>query len=99
MITVVCCHLVQKHFLSVHRADLHGDGIFNKHRSQLSVQLKEDLSLTGLVQVTQCQRLYVEGLPSLQLHLKSTKTREEGTEMRTGEKLPAQVTETLNNFV
>lgn len=92
-------HWVQKHFLSVCRTDLHGDGIFNKHRSQLSVQLKEDLPLTGLVQVAQCQRLYVEGLPSLQLDLKTAKTREDEAEMRTGEELPAQVMETLNNLV
>ncbi|KAG7243291.1 hypothetical protein INR49_011744 [Caranx melampygus] len=51
-------------------AYLHGHGVFNQHRSQLPVQLKEDLSLTSLVQVTQCQRLDVEDLPSLQLHLR-----------------------------
>lgn len=50
-------------------AYLHGHGVFNEHRSQLPVQLKEDLSLAGLVQVTQSQRLDVEGLPPLQLHL------------------------------
>lgn len=48
---------------------LHGDCVFNQHRSQLSVQLKEDLSLASLVQVTQCQRLDVEDLSSFQLHL------------------------------
>lgn len=50
---------------SVHFVYLHGNSVFNKHRSQLSVQLKEDLSLTSLVQVTQCQRLDMESLPSL----------------------------------
>lgn len=49
---------------------LHSDSVFNQHRSQLSVQLKEDLSLAGLVQVTQCQRLDVQDFPSLQLHLR-----------------------------
>lgn len=49
---------------------LHGNSVFDQYRSQLSVQLEEDLSLAGLVQVTQRQRLDVEGLPSLQLHLR-----------------------------
>lgn len=48
---------------------LHGDCVFNQHRSQLSVELEEDLSLAGLVQVTQGQRLDVQRLSSLQLHL------------------------------
>lgn len=54
---------------------LHGDSVFNQYRSQLSVELEEDLSLTGLVQVTQCQRLDVEDLPSLQLHLRGEEDR------------------------
>lgn len=57
-------------------AYLHGHGVFNEHRSQLSVQLKEDLPLAGLVQVAQRQRLDVEGLPSLQLHLRIEATHE-----------------------
>lgn len=57
---------------------LHGNSVFDQHRSQLSVQLEEDLSLAGLVQVTQRQRLDVEGLPSLQLHLRWETVREEG---------------------
>lgn len=64
-------------FLCVHRSDLHGDRVFNKHRSQLSVQLKEDLSLTGLVQVAQRQRFNVQRLASLQLHLKSGRDKRE----------------------
>lgn len=48
---------------------LHGNSVFDQHRSQLSIQFKEDLSLTSFVQVTQCQCLDVEDLPSLQLHL------------------------------
>lgn len=51
-------------------AYLHGHGVFDEHRSELSVEFKEDLSLPGLVQVTQGQRLDVEGLPPLQLHLR-----------------------------
>lgn len=54
---------------------LHGNSVLNKHRSQLSIQLKEDLSLTGLVQVTQCQSLDVESLPSLKLHLRWKKRK------------------------
>lgn len=73
--------------LSVDCAYLHGHGVFNEHRSQLSVELKEDLSLTGLVQVTQRQRLDVEGLPSLQLHLGLKKMKDEwgrGGDIRLG---------------
>lgn len=57
---------------------LHGNSVFDQHRSQLSVQLEEDLSLAGLVQVTQRQCLDVEGLPSLQLHLRWETVREVG---------------------
>lgn len=49
---------------------LHGDCVFHQHGSQLSVQLKEHFPLAGLVQVTQSQRLDVEDLPPLQLHLR-----------------------------
>lgn len=72
--------------LSLHHAPpsipplyLHGNGVFNQHRSQLSVQLKEDFSLAGLVQVSQCQRFDVEGFSSLQLHLGINKAREQRT--------------------
>lgn len=67
-------------FIIVTSVYLHGNSVFNQHRSQLSVQLKEDLSLAGLVQVTQSQGLDVEGLPPLQLHLGSDKRREDGGE-------------------
>lgn len=100
-----CCDVVPQPFLCVHRADLHGHSVLHQHRSQLSVQLEEDLSLTRLVQVTECQRLYVEGLSSLQLHLKlkgKEKKKQEGGRDRNedGRGIPTQVTETssLNNI-
>lgn len=49
---------------------LHGERVFHQHRSELPVELKEDLPLAGLVQVSEGKRLDVQRLSSLQLHLR-----------------------------
>lgn len=73
---------------------LHGDCVFDKHRSQLSIELKKDLSLPGLVQVTQCQGLDVEDLPSLQLHLQyNSGTMDEKAKGRGGHGVKGEVME------
>lgn len=48
---------------------LQGHGVFDQDRPQLTIELKEDLSFTSLVQIPQCQSFNMESLASLQLHL------------------------------
>ena len=51
---------------------LHGHRILDQDGPQLTVELEEHLPLASLVEISQGQRLDVEGLPPFQLHLRQT---------------------------